>query len=138
MTRIATIRLAAGLIAATLGTAGLATPAAAGGSFSITIEGNSPESRRALRTGLELYSAYNAVRSGAAIRQNGRGNRAGIRQDGRGNRGIVHQEGDGHSGTLDQRGARNAHGLFQFGRNTEAHVVQRGRGRTGATFQYGW
>lgn len=128
----------AGLTAAMLGSAALTTPAAAGGSVSISIAPTNADGDRAIRHGLRLYSLYNAVRGGASIRQIGRSNAAGVAQHGRRNLGIVHQEGRGHNGTLQQNGDRNAYGLFQFGRNASGHVVQNGDRRTGATFQYGW
>lgn len=130
--------LMAALTAATLGSAALTAPAAAGGSVSVSIAPTSAQSDRAIRDGLRLYSFYNSVKGGASIRQIGRDNSAGVAQNGRRNLGIVHQEGSGHKGTLRQNGNRNAHGLFQFGRNTNGHVAQNGNGRTGATFQFGW
>lgn len=115
----------------------VATPAAAGGSFSISILPGSERDAQMLRGGMQLYSMYKDIR-GAGITQRGRGNSAGVAQDGRGNLGIVHQEGRGHNGTISQRGDNNAHALFQFGRNTSANIDQRGHGQTGATFQWGW
>ena len=130
--------LMAGLVAATLGAAAMASPAAAGGSLSFSITPNNAEDARAMRTGMQVYSLFNGARNGGSIRQNGRNNEAGLGQNGHGNVGIVHQEGDGHSGTVQQNGNHNAYGLFQFGENTDGHVVQNGNGQTGATFQFGW
>lgn len=130
--------LMAALTAATLGSAALTAPAAAGGSLAINLAPTGADSGRAIRDGLRLYSFYNSIKGGASIRQIGRNNSAGVAQDGRRNLGIVHQEGSGHTGTLRQNGNRNAYGLFQFGRNTNGHVVQNGNGSTGATFQFGW
>jgi major curlin subunit len=138
MTRKPIKKLAAGLVAAIVGLSALSAPAAAGGSLSVHIAPSSADSGRALRTGLQLYSFYNAIKGGASIRQRGRNNSAGIGQDGRGNFGVVHQEGSGHHGALQQNGNGNAYGLFQFGRNTDGHVVQNGYGRAGASFQMGW
>jgi Curlin associated repeat len=137
MTRKPIKRLAAGFAAAIVALSVVST-AAAGGSLSFHIAPQSADSRRVLRTGLQLYSVYNAIESGASIRQRGRNNSAGISQNSRGNFGVVHQEGRGHNGTLRQNGKRNAYGLFQFGRNTNANVVQKGDGSAGATFQFGW
>lgn len=138
MTRNTLGKIAAGLLATTIGLAALPAPASAGGTFSIDVSPGSSGSEQAMRTGLQLYSMYNAIESGAGIRQRGHGNSAGIEQNGRRNSGIVHQEGRGHNGTLRQNGNGNSYGLFQFGRDTDGHVEQRGNGGTGATFQFGW
>jgi hypothetical protein len=137
-TRRALRILMAGLVAATIGAAPFATPAAAGGSVSLSIIPGNAEQARALRTGLALYSLFRDARSGAIVRQRGHDNAAALAQHGRGNTGIIHQRGNNHSGTLEQHGNRNAYGLFQFGRNANGHVVQHGNGQTGATFQFGW
>lgn len=138
MTRKPIKKLAAGLVATIVGLSALAYHASAGGSLSVQVAPSGAASERALRTGLQLYSFYNAIEGGASIRQRGRNNAAGISQNGRGNFGVVHQEGRGHHGTLQQNGNGNAYSLFQFGRNTDGHVVQNGRGGTGATVQFGW
>lgn len=114
-----------------------ATPAAAGGSFSISILPGSQRDAQMLRNGIQLYSRYKDIR-GAGITQRGRDNSAGVAQHGRRNLGIIHQEGRGHNGTISQRGDDNAYALFQFGRNTSAQIDQRGYGQSGATFQWGW
>ena len=127
----------AALVAASLGTAAVATPAAAGGSLSISLAPASQDQAHALRTGLTIYALANGIRNGS-IRQFGSGNSGGLAQNGSGNLGIVHQEGQGHNGTIQQNGNGNAYGLFQFGRNTSGNVVQNGDGNAGATFQFGW
>lgn len=134
----ATSRYSALLLAAAIGLATPSVPASAGGSIGISIAPGTAEADRALRTGLQIYSLFNAARGNALVRQNGRRNQAGIAQAGRGNYGLVHQDGTGHSGTLAQNGDRNAYGLFQFGRDTRANVTQTGHGRSGATFLFGW
>jgi len=128
--------LAAGFVIA-IATAGMAAPAAAGGSLSITVLPGNAKDAKAMRTALQLYSLHNGLNSGG-IAQRGNGNPAGLGQNGRGNLGVIHQQGYGHQGTLQQNGNGNSYGLFQFGRNTSANVVQYGGGRTGATFQFGW
>ena len=138
MTRKTLKTLAAGLLAAAIGSASLAAPAAAGGFLSFSFAPANAEDAQALRTGLQLYSLFNGARQGGSIRQNGNGNEAGIAQNGRGNFGVVHQEGDGHSATLRQNGDRHSYGLFQFGRSADAQVVQDGYGESGVTFQFGW
>lgn len=129
--------LATALTALVIGTAGLAAPAHAGGTFSISVQPRNADEARAMRAGLGIYSIVNAVQNGG-IRQIGNGNSAGLGQNGSGNFGVVHQQGNGHNGTLTQNGDGNSYGLFQFGRNTSGHVAQNGNGGTGATFQFGW
>lgn len=129
--------LAAAFVAVSIGTAGLVTPAAAGGSVSISVAPANAKQEKAIRAGLGLYALYNGIRNGG-IRQKGTGNAAGLGQTGTGNLGVIHQDGRGHEGTLQQNGNGNSHGLFQFGRNTSGHVAQTGNGGTGATFQFGW
>lgn len=130
--------LFAGVVALTIGSASLTSPAEAGGSVSLSFIPGSAEDAQAVRTGLQLYSLFQNARNGAMVRQRGVNNEAGVGQFGRGNHGIVHQEGRGHSGTLRQNGDRNSYGLFQFGKRTRGHVVQNGHGQAGATFQFGW
>lgn len=130
--------LMASVFALTIGSASLASPAAAGGSVSLSIAPSSAKHARAMHTGLQLYSLFQGARNGAIVRQNGNNNAAALGQNGRRNLGIVHQDGNGHSGTLRQNGHRNGYGLFQFGENTRGHVTQNGSGQTGATFQFGW
>ena len=134
---IRTNTLAAAFVAASLGTAAIATPAAAGGQVSLSFAPTSQEEADALRAGLTIYAIANGIKNGS-IKQFGSGNSAGLAQNGSGNLGIVHQEGHGHDGTLQQNGNGNAYGLFQFGRNTSGNVVQNGDGNAGATFQFGW
>ena len=130
--------LTAGFLAATIATASFVTPAAAGGSFSISIAPQNADEANAMRAGMQIYSLFNGIKNGGGIKQNGYNNSAGLGQYGGGNTGIVHQEGSGHSGTVQQHGNDNAYGLFQFGKNTSADVSQYGHGQTGATFQFGW
>jgi hypothetical protein len=136
MTRT-TKTLIATVVAATIGTAVLATPASAGGSISINIAPKNAKEEQAIKTGLAIYGIVNAVQNGS-IKQLGTNNAAGLAQLGSGNFGVVHQEGSGHNGTLVQNGNDNAYGIFQFGKNTDAHVAQNGNGGTGATFSFGW
>ena len=130
--------LTAALLAATIGTAALTLPAAAGGAISFSYVPTNARDARALQHGLQLYSLFNALQNGATIRQFGMNNAAGIGQNGYGNTGIIHQEGSGHTGTLQQNGNNHAYGIFQFGQNTNANVVQSGNGQVGATVQFGW
>lgn len=138
ITRKAIKALMAPLVAVMIGSAPLASPAAAGGSVSLNIVPGSAKDARAVRTGLVLYSLFKDARGRAIVRQRGNNNEAGLGQFGRGNLGVIHQKGNGHSGRLEQHGDHHAHGLFQFGKRTSGHVVQRGYGQTGATFQFGW
>jgi hypothetical protein len=137
-TRKAIRTLAASVLALMIGVGSLASPAAAGGSISLSIVPGSAKDAHIMQTGLALYSLFQDAKGGAIVRQRGNHNEAGLGQFGRGNLGVVHQEGNGHSGQLEQHGNRNAYGLFQFGRNAQGHVVQNGHGQTGATFQFGW
>ena len=127
----------AGFVVATLGTASMTVPAAAGGSISISVLPSNAKDEQAMRLGLGIYALVQGVKNGS-IKQHGIGNSAGLAQNGKGNLGIVHQEGRGHNGSVSQNGNGNAYGLFQFGRNTNGHATQNGNGRTGATFQFGW
>lgn len=129
--------LMASLVAATIGSATLATPAAAGGSISINLEPKTAEQERAMRAGLTIYAIVNAVQNGS-IKQKGNNNAAGLGQFGSGNLGVIYQDGDNHSGTLVQNGNNNACGLFQFGKGTNADIVQNGNGETCATVTFGW
>jgi hypothetical protein len=130
--------LSAALVAATVGFASLAAPAFAGGTISFTYAPQTQKDQQALQTGLALYSIFNAVHSGASVKQVGINNLAGIGQYGTGNFGTIYQNGTGHSATLNQSGNYNSYGIFQFGKNTNANVNQYGQGQTGATFQFGW
>jgi hypothetical protein len=129
--------LIASVVAVMIGAAPLATPAAAGGSLSITYAPRDARHAQALETGLLIYGAVNQIKNGG-IKQKGKNNMAGLGQNGSGNFGVVHQEGNGHHGTLQQNGNGNAYGLFQFGKHTNADVVQNGNGKVGTTFQFGW
>lgn len=140
MTRSTFTTVAAAFLAATLGTAALATPAAAnGGSVTYTLVPQNAKEERAIRMVLTAVAIRNAATAqGANIKQMGSRNLAGIIQQGKNNLGVVHQQGTGHEGTLAQNGDSNAYGLFQIGRNTSGHVVQNGNGGTGMTVQFGW
>ena len=135
---IFTKRIAAGLVAATISTATLVTPAAAGGSISFNFAPRTADEANALRTGLAIYGLIKGAKNGGNISQNGTNNSAGLQQYGQGNFGVVHQDGRGHNGTVQQYGGYNSYGLFQFGKNTNGHVTQQGYRGTGATFQFGW
>lgn len=134
---IALNTLKAALVAATLGTAAVATPAAAGGQISFNLQPGNAKQEHAMRAGLGIYAIAKGIKNGS-IKQTGNGNSAGLQQYGQGNLGIVHQKGNGHNGTLSQNGNGNSYGLFQFGKNTNGHVSQTGNGNAGATFQFGW
>jgi hypothetical protein len=114
-----------------------ASPAAAGGGFSIQLSPTG-ETADLVRMGLGVYSMIEGRKNNGKIRQDGRGNGAAIAQGGRGNYGFIDQDGDGHSAVLDQRGRGNAFGVIQSGKRTNAHVVQRGNGGVGLLFQHGW
>jgi hypothetical protein len=126
------------LISMSVLTTAAITPAAAEGSFSISVNAHSAEDREVLRSALQLYSIMSALKGGSGVHQAGDGNNAGLRQQGPGNLGIVHQDGRGHQGSLQQVGGGHSHGLFQFGRNTNAHIRQHGHRQSGATFVFGW
>lgn len=136
MTHTALKTLMASLIAATIGSAALATSAEAG-QISINLDPKNAKQENALKAGLTIYAIVNAVENGS-IKQLGNGNSAGLAQFGQGNLGIVHQEGDNHAGTLTQNGNNNMCGLFQFGKRTTADVVQNGNGEACATVTFGW
>ncbi|MCT8971681.1 curlin [Microbaculum marinisediminis] len=138
MTRTTRSLTIATFLAAALGAAALATPAAAGGQVALTFNAQTPQQAQAMKMGLGLYAFANGLKSGGTIIQNGFGNMAGLAQTGAGNFGLVHQEGNGHTGTLTQTGNGNAHGLFQFGENSDGHVTQTGNGQAGATVVLGW
>lgn len=125
------------IAAAIIGSAGLASPAFAGGQISISVAPGSAKSEKAMRLGLGIYALANGFKNGG-IKQNGFGNAAGLLQNGNGNLGVIDQQGNGHEGTLEQNGNGNAYGLFQFGKKTKGNVQQNGNGGTGATFQLGW
>ena len=130
--------LTAGIAVVMIGSAALVSPAAAGGSISLTYVPQDAKHAQALEAGLEIYSIVNAVKHGASIKQIGKNNMAGLGQNGSGNLGIIHQQGKGNNGTLQQNGDDNAYGLFQFGKNNNSNVVQNGNGEVGATVQFGW
>ncbi|MBB3930182.1 major curlin subunit [Kaistia hirudinis] len=138
MTRTLLKTLTIAGLAALIGAAPLATPALAGGSVSFALAPRNAQDAQIMDFGLRGYALYNGIRSGALVRQFGRGNQAGLAQYGAGNVGVVRQQGDGHAATLQQVGNANSYGIFQFGRNTNADVVQQGDSGTGATVQLGW
>ncbi len=126
------------LISASTFATTLILPAAAEGTFSISVNAHNAQDRRVLSSALQLYSIVSALKGGSGAIQHGENNNAGLRQHGLGNLGIVQQRGRGHQGSLQQTGSGNSHGLFQFGKNTNANVGQMGHGQTGATFVFGW
>jgi len=130
--------LTAGIAAVMIGSAALMSPAAAGGSISLTYVPHDAKHQQALEAGLAIYGVVNAVKNGASIKQIGKNNMAGLGQNGSGNLGIIHQEGKGNAGTLQQNGDGNAYGIFQFGKNNNSDVVQNGNGQVGTTIQFGW
>lgn len=126
------------LISTSIFATALISPAAAEGTFSISVNAHNAQDRQFIGSALQLYSIVSALKGGSGVTQRGENNNAGLRQNGWGNFGIVHQEGRGHQGSLQQIGTGNSHGLFQFGKNTNANVGQMGHGQTGATFVFGW
>lgn len=128
-----------GLMVATIASASAVAPAAAAGSFSLTILPVAGEDADALRAGMQIFNLLNGAKTnGGVIRQTGFGNGAQMGQNGSGNFGTIWQEGNGHSGNLQQNGNDNAFGIYQFGENTNANVNQYGNGQTGATFIFGF
>ncbi len=124
---------------ASIASLGFVAPAAAAGSFSLSIATGSPRHAQELRAGMQIFNILNSLENrGDIIRQNGRNNAAGLRQSGNGNFGTVWQEGEGHQGRLDQNGNGNAYGVYQFGRNTDVNVRQIGNSQTGATIIFGF
>jgi hypothetical protein len=99
------------LISMSVLTTAAITPAAAEGSFSISVNAHSAEDREVLRSALQLYSIMSALKGGSGVHQAGDGNNAGLRQQGPGNLGIVHQDGRGHQGSLQQLEAAIATGF---------------------------
>jgi len=138
MTRKILKTLTASLVAATIGSAVLAGPAAAGGSISLTYAPTNAQDAQALQTGLAIYSLFQGIQSGADITQLGLNNMAGIAQNGVGNNGVIYQEGNGHTGTLSQNGNNNSCGIFQFGQNTQTNIVQNGDNGACANVTFGW
>lgn len=137
MARNITKTALAGLIAATIGFAGFAAPAQAGGQISFGFNAMQPDHAQAINMGLGLYSLFRGIEGNGAITQQGLNNMAGVLQNGGGNFGVVHQEGNNHSGNLQQNGNGNSYGLFQFGNGTHANVNQSG-GQSGLGLVFGW
>ena len=130
--------LMASLVAATISSAALITPAEAGGQISFTLTPKNEKEEKFMRGALGIYAIVKAVENGGHIEQNGNNNSAGLGQNGSGNFGVVHQDGDGHTGTLTQDGNNNACGVFQFGENTNVNTAQHGDDGTCATIAIGW
>ena len=126
------------LISTSIFATALIAPAAAEGTFSISVNAHNAQDRHVLSSALQIYSIVSSLRGRSGVIQRGENNNAGLRQEGWGNLGIVQQRGRGHQGSLQQIGSGNSHGLFQFGKNTNANVDQMGHGQTGATFVFGW
>jgi hypothetical protein len=132
-------KLAAGLVAFTVGAAAIdaLTPAAAAGSVSVSIAPQG-ESAKAVRDGIFLFSWAQQLRNYARVDQKGRGNGAAVSQNGHWNWAAIFQRGRGHSATVTQNGNNNALGVFQFGRNTSIDAAQSGNSQAGLVVQYGW
>ena len=131
--------LIATLAAATLSSALLVGPAAAGGSISFTYTPTNAQDAQALKMGLTIYSMYQySQANGGGITQKGLMNAAGLGQNGSGNLGVIYQNGIGNTGTLQQNGNNNAYGIFQFGHGGNTAVTQNGNGQTGITVQGSW
>lgn len=126
------------IISMTIAATTIVQPAAAEGTFSISVNAQNAQDRQFLSSALQFYSIVSALKGGSGVIQLGENNTASLRQEGWSNLGIVHQKGRGHQGSLQQIGTGNSHGLFQFGKNTNANVSQMGRGQTGATIVFGW
>ena len=132
-------QLATGCLALLLGVAAmeLPTPAAAGGSASLTITPKG-ESARVLQEGLHWYSLFKSSRNRARVDQRGSGNGAAISQHGSNNWAGIFQRGRGQSASIAQNGNDNAMGIFQFGRKTNATTRQTSNGNVGLVLQGGW
>lgn len=130
---------AATLTAIVIGTAGLSTPAMAGGQFSFSFAPQSADQQQVLGLGLLALSLVNGVSDpGANVRQNGNFNGAGFNQRGRGNNGLIVQEGNGHQGTIEQVGNNNNCALLQFGDNTSGQCAQYGDNQSSLTTVFGF
>jgi hypothetical protein len=132
-------QLTTGCMALLLGVAAmeLPTPAAAGGSASLTITPKG-ESAKFLQEGLHWYSLLKSSRNRARVDQRGSGNGAAISQHGSNNWASIFQRGQGQSASITQNGNDNAMGVFQFGRKTIATTRQTGNGNVGLVLQGGW
>ena len=101
-------KLAAGLLAFTIGAAAIdaPAPAAAAGSVSVTIAPKG-ESANAIRDGFSLFSWVRQMRRSARIDQKGSGNGAAVSQSGRWNWAAIFQRGrplcDRHAEREQQR-----------------------------------
>lgn len=113
------------------------TPAAAGGSASLTITPRG-ESARVLQEGLHWYSLFKSSRNRARVDQSGSGNGAAISQHGSNNWARIFQRGQGQSASITQSGNDNAMGVVQFGRKTNTTARQTGNGNIGLVLQGGW
>ena len=130
---------AVALTAAIIGVSSLASPAMAGGQFSINYAPNNSEQAQVLGMGLQLYSMFHGMKAnGANVSQRGNDNSAGGNQSGSNNQGVIVQRGNGHQGTIEQQGNNNSCGLFQFGRNTKAQCGQYGNGQSSLTTVFGF
>ncbi|MGV8833070.1 MAG: curlin [Devosia sp.] len=139
MTTTFTKTFATALVAAVIGAASLATPAMAGGQFSISFSPSDPDQQQALGMGLQMFSLVKGLSStGANAYQNGNFNGAGFNQSGSGNHGLIVQEGNGHQGTIEQNGNNNNCGLFQFGENTNGSCAQYGNNQSTLTTVFGF
>jgi hypothetical protein len=128
----------ASVMVATIASASLVAPAAAAGSFSLTLLPGNTKDAQAMRAGMQIFNLIQAIEADGSINQNGMNNVAGLKQGGNGNFGTIWQEGNGHHGTLNQQGNNNSYGIYQFGENTNVDVSQYGNSQTGATFIFGF
>tara|TARA_R110002124_G_scaffold63350_50_gene173712 strand:+ start:16236 stop:16655 length:420 start_codon:yes stop_codon:yes gene_type:complete len=139
MTTKFTKTFAAAVTALVIGTAGLSTPAMAGGQFSFSYAPQTSDQQQVLGLGLLALALINGVSDpGANVRQQGSHNSAGVRQNGRGNNGLIVQEGNGHQGTIEQVGNHNNCALLQFGENTRGQCAQFGDNQSGITTVFGF
>lgn len=139
MTTTFTRTLAAAATAIVIGATSLATPAMAGGQFSLSFAPQNSDQQQVLGLGLLMLSLVNGVSdSGANVRQNGNLNSAGFNQNGRGNTGLIVQDGNGHHGTVEQQGNNNNCALLQFGQNTRGRCAQFGNNQSSLTTVFGF
>lgn len=132
--------LSAGVVAATIGTAGLTAPAAADPASIYDAVANRSITRHFQANPDDSMASRWPGGQGnrGQIVQHGRDNSAGIGQNGRGNLGIIRQRGNDHSATLQQNGNNNSYAILQYGRGGDVDVTQTGNGQGGATFQVTW
>ncbi|MGV8854072.1 MAG: curlin [Devosia sp.] len=129
----------AAMTAILIGTTTLATPAMAGGQFSLSFAPQSADQQQVLGLGLLALALVNGVSDpGANVRQTGDFNSAGFNQNGHGNNGLIVQQGNGHKGAVEQVGNNNNCALLQFGDNTTGRCAQYGDNQSSLTTVFGF